>query len=369
MNYNLASLIHMVFGRKKNILENDMERGEPQPSPASAEPQIHVDHQGRPEIAPDDQLNLFRHLTGITSHPSMVHSHLERGGRAAPNLGIYARVVHNEQDAKRGYKRFSWLINGCLGLQIVVAAALTAMGAAGASHSAVTVFGAINTVIAGLLTFLKGSGLPNRLKYYQAEWKRVREFIEQRERDFSRPSCDLDVYGVVAMIEKMYDEVKMDLEASVPDRFAGFRTGQKGNQQFETTTKPASLLLPRIGTEGLNEKVKELESGFGNRVRDLTSEIRKTPDVVREATRDLQEQTDIVMEDASRIEKEQADKAARLESSFINKLKDLASEIGNKAHLAREAVQYLQAHGENIVQEGAKETGSYAEQVEQPADR
>ncbi|KUJ17602.1 uncharacterized protein LY89DRAFT_584513, partial [Mollisia scopiformis] len=141
-------------------------------------------------------------------------SFFSSGGRPAPNLGIYARVVHNEGDAKAGFKYFSYLINGCLGLQIVVAAALTALGAAGGSRGAVTVFGAINTVIAGILTFLKGSGLPNRFKYYQTEWKRVREFIEQRERDFSRPTCDLDVYGVVAIVESMYEEVKLDLEAS-----------------------------------------------------------------------------------------------------------------------------------------------------------
>jgi hypothetical protein len=55
----------------------------------------------------------------------MAHTHLNEGGRPAPNLGIYARVIHNEQTAKEGYKYFSWLINGCLGLQIVVAASLT----------------------------------------------------------------------------------------------------------------------------------------------------------------------------------------------------------------------------------------------------
>ncbi|KAH9208676.1 hypothetical protein DL95DRAFT_232857, partial [Leptodontidium sp. 2 PMI_412] len=167
-------------------------------------------------LDPTDNLNLFRHLTGIVSHPSMSHSDsiFSSGGRPAPNLGIYARVVHNEKTAKVGFKYFSWLINGCLGLQIVVAAALTALGAAGGSRGAVTVFGAVNTVFAGVLTFLKGSGLPNRFKYYQTEWRRVREFIEQRERDFSRPGCDLDVHAVAALVESMYEEVKTELEAS-----------------------------------------------------------------------------------------------------------------------------------------------------------
>lgn len=220
----------MIFGRKKSP-EKAMGEGRPQRSASPPGPQTRTDQsRRRKEIEGDDQLSLFRHLTGITSHPSMVHAHQDPTGRAAPNLGIYVRVVRNEQDAKRGYKYLSKLFNGSLGLQIVVAAALTALGAAGASHSAVTVFGAINTAIAGLLIFLKGSGLPNRLEYYQAEWKRVREFVEQRERDFSRPGCDLDVYRIVTMVETMYEEVERDLEASTPDRFAGFGTARKDIQ-------------------------------------------------------------------------------------------------------------------------------------------
>lgn len=73
------------------------------------------------------------------------------------------------------------LISSCLGVQIIVAAALTALGAAHANSHAVTVFGAINTVIAGFLAYLKGSGQPMRYKYYAHEWSKIREYIEQRE--------------------------------------------------------------------------------------------------------------------------------------------------------------------------------------------
>jgi hypothetical protein len=69
------------------------------------------------------------------------HNNLHFEGRAAPNLGIYNRVCHREQEAKKGYRFASIGINGCLGLQIIVAAALTAMGAAGSSHVGVTAFG------------------------------------------------------------------------------------------------------------------------------------------------------------------------------------------------------------------------------------
>ncbi|KAF2034984.1 hypothetical protein EK21DRAFT_55228, partial [Setomelanomma holmii] len=142
------------------------------------------------------------------------HNNLHFDGRAAPNLGIYNRVCHREAQAKRGYKLAAMLINGCLGIQIVVAAALTAMGAANSNHVGITAFGAINTVIAGILTYLKGSGLPNRIRYYENEWKRVREYIEQRERDFSRPDCTLNVTDIVSTIEAMYEQVKADIQSN-----------------------------------------------------------------------------------------------------------------------------------------------------------
>ncbi|KAF2866652.1 hypothetical protein BDV95DRAFT_441167, partial [Massariosphaeria phaeospora] len=168
-----------------------------------------------------DNLATFRHMVGIhstrsfvptTAIPDLSHNNLHFEGRAAPNLGIYNRVVHREQQAKRGYKFSSILINTCLGTQVIVAAALTAMGAANTNHVSITAFGAINTVIAGILTYLKGSGLPNRIRYYENEWKKVREFIEQRERDFSRPDCTLDVHDVIHVIEAMYEEVKADVQ-------------------------------------------------------------------------------------------------------------------------------------------------------------
>lgn len=193
----IKGILSMILGRKRSE-ETDEEYGRSQQSSTAIEGQIDQAPIDITETA-SENLNMYRLLIGITSHPSMnPASRTPTGRRPAQNLGIYARVVHNEEVAKRGYKRFSVLINGCLGLQIIVAAALTAMGAGGAGRGAVTAFGAINTVIAGILTFLKGSGLPSRFKYYQTEWKKVREFIEQRERDFSRPDCALDPHRYVS---------------------------------------------------------------------------------------------------------------------------------------------------------------------------
>ncbi|PMD37672.1 hypothetical protein L207DRAFT_432216, partial [Hyaloscypha variabilis F] len=212
----------MAFPRKPKDSASDIENsrteqhGRSEPTASLSQPPLQVETYNRLELDPNDKLALFRHLVGITSDKSMGDGRREYfssdGRRPGANPGIYARVVRNEQNAKVGYKYFSWLVNGCLGLQIIVAATLTALGAAGGGRASVTVFGAVNTVFAGILTFLKGSGLPNRLKYYQGEWRKVREYIEQRERDFGLPNCDEDAHRVAEVVESMYADVKLDLE-------------------------------------------------------------------------------------------------------------------------------------------------------------
>ncbi|KAH0541386.1 hypothetical protein FGG08_004150 [Glutinoglossum americanum] len=176
-----------------------------------------TDYHAFEPIAPSDKLAHFRILIGI--HNITAFSAIAALQRPAPNIGIYSRTVHAERRAALEFQIFTVLINGGLGLQIVIAAALTALGASNGSHTAITAFGAFNTVIAGFLTFMKGSGLPNRLKYYQNEWTKVREYIEQRERDFGLESCRLNVEEEVRIVETMYEEVREDVEANTPDSY------------------------------------------------------------------------------------------------------------------------------------------------------
>jgi len=129
---SLSSIITRVsrlLGRQSPT-EPDVEHQEPGRSQLSStvmDAQIEQPRSDTP-AAVDEHLHMFRLLVGITSHPSMGPQFKHPAGkRPAANLGIYARVVHNEQTAKVGYKRMSLLINGCLGLQIIVAASLTAL--------------------------------------------------------------------------------------------------------------------------------------------------------------------------------------------------------------------------------------------------
>lgn len=220
------------------------------------------------EFAPQTSNNQKSHLI-----PDFSHNNLHFDGRAAPNLGIYNRVCHREAQAKRGYKFTSVLINSCLGIQVIVAAALTAMGAANTNHVSITAFGAINTVIAGLLTYLKGSGLPNRIRWYENEWKKVREYIEQRERDFSRPDCRLDVQEVVSVIEAMYEEVKADIQTNTPEMYISV-SDLRARRAAATNPQVPDLkhMIGGAGDRG-RSKFEELELKYGHKVTDFLESL------------------------------------------------------------------------------------------------
>lgn len=244
---------------RRDFAHSDTERGHP-PTSGNLNEELTA-----PELAHDstryetnDKLQHFRIIVGISSPPTITHH------RPAQNLGIYTRVVHNEARAKKNHAAFNFVINGCLGLQIIVAAALTAMGAANSDHAGITVLGAINTVIAGFLTFLKGSGLPGRLKYYQNEWKSVREYIEQREREFSQPGCRLDVVRVVESIERMYNDIKSDVEASQPDSFVGANSKKSAlsmrvplEQETLAATDRSTPMIANTRSDIASEKANE----------------------------------------------------------------------------------------------------------------
>ena len=147
------------------------------------------------------------------------------------------------------------------------------MGAANTNHVSITAFGAINTVVAGILTYLKGSGLPNRIRWYENEWKKVREYIEQRERDFSRPDCRLSVEEVVGVVEAMYEEVKADIQTNTPEMYISVsdiraRSAAATNPQIPKVQN----LIGGTGDRG-RTKFEELELKYGHKITDFLESL------------------------------------------------------------------------------------------------
>ena len=183
----------------------------------------------------------FRHMTGIDT-PIVLHN--KTPNRPAKNLGIYARIVSEERKATYQYYTVSFLINFSFMSQIVVAATLTALGASNGSRLWITILGSINTVIAGVQTYLKGQGLPNRIKQYQFGLRKLREFLEDRERDFSDKSCPLNVDKVIADVSAMYQAVRQTAEDNTPDTYLPMEgAGKKLLGQKDNRVTPTEHLL------------------------------------------------------------------------------------------------------------------------------
>jgi len=70
------------------------------------------------------------------------------------------------------------LSNTLLLSQVILGATLTALGAAAASPILVTLFGAMNTIIAGLVAYLKSRGQPMRARMYSEDLDRLVDEIE-----------------------------------------------------------------------------------------------------------------------------------------------------------------------------------------------
>ena len=160
-----------------------------------------------------DRLSIFREAVGITDVMPLMHGEKRR---TANNVGVYKRIVDAERGARHQYYSVACLINACLLLQIIFASALTALGASGSSHVTITIFGALNTVIAGLLSFTKGQGLPNRHRQYQNTLRKVREYIEQREREFGQLDCMNDLQEEIKTIVTMYNSARENDENNDP---------------------------------------------------------------------------------------------------------------------------------------------------------
>lgn len=156
----------------------------------------------------------FQNLVGICS-PTIFRTNTTFQ-RPARNEGVYKRTVEEEARIKLQYAVSNYMVNTFYMLQIIVGAALTALGAAKGPAAAVTFLGAVNTVVAGLLTYLKGQGLPTRLEQYLHLLRTLREHIEAREREFLEPECPLDVDEVIEQVTKMYQEVRQTAQDNAP---------------------------------------------------------------------------------------------------------------------------------------------------------
>jgi hypothetical protein len=163
--------------------------------------------------------------------------------RSAPHQGIYSEIMSGCKWRNIEYYFYSILISTCFLLQIVIAATLTALGASSSSHEIITIFGATNTALAGILAIMKGQGLPDRVRKDREELRKVRDYIEVMEKslkaglNFEAPNTAVEK-GLITAIE-MYEKALVTAENNRPETYIASHT--KDNSNGEVASKGKTL--------------------------------------------------------------------------------------------------------------------------------
>jgi hypothetical protein len=326
----------------------------------------------------DNKLLIFRSLTGIDHVPV-----LSKDGffhpRNVPNLGIYTRVVKAEQTAAFRYRCFSILINTCLAVQIVVAAALTAIGAAQGPHGVITAFGAINTIMAGILTYLRGSGLPNREKTIEKAWGQVREYIEQREREFCLEGCMLSVDEEVRTVERMYEEVRIQTESGSSEGggVRGFESLRNIKQKEgvlpmgvakEISQPHMDTAKATVGAQSdrVEGSVRDRLSQYGDQYRHTSDNVRQTGDSARHQGEGRFDQLKEGLQQVREHFQHTGDQTRSTGESHAGNIRD---ELRHAGDLFRHAGDNVRNTGENIRSAGENLRHTGDSQIHQASEQ
>ena len=147
------------------------------------------------------------------------------------------RALKHRRAQNATYAFTATLTNGMLLSQVVLGAALTALGASDSSRVLITVFGALNTVIAGLIAFLKSRGQPLRARMFRDDLDRVVDEIENSavmwfgisRNAHGYDAIDTDdavtVRSEVARLTRLYDRAVKTNTMNDPDMYAAGTPG------------------------------------------------------------------------------------------------------------------------------------------------
>ena len=179
------------------------------------------------ELGDHDHHSQFCRLVGVRSEyhpPDESHS--------PPPRSLYARALKRRRKQSCTYMFTATIINTLLLTQVVLGAALTGLGASDSSRVLITIFGAANTIIAGVIAFLKSRGQPVRARMFRDDLSRVVDEIENSavmwygisSAAHGYDAIDIDeevtVRSEVARLTRLYDKAVKTNTMNDPDMYS-----------------------------------------------------------------------------------------------------------------------------------------------------
>jgi hypothetical protein len=141
----------------------------------------------------------------------------------AATLDLRKKLIRKVKHQKSQYHLIGFVFNFLAVAQIMIGAAITALGPTGGEHMlAITILGAFNTSIAGILALLKGRGFPQRLRRNMVELESILDLIQERGA-LLRYGDSEDLHDGDALIQEVfqrYTMAKQIIENNDPDTYA-----------------------------------------------------------------------------------------------------------------------------------------------------
>lgn len=185
---------------------------------------------------------------GVTPH------NLPAGQPHTPHpQSLYARALQRRRNQSYTYALTATLTNGLLLSQVVLGAALTGLGASDSSRVLITIFGALNTIIAGVIAFLKSRGQPLRARMFRDDLDRVVDEIESSAvmwlgittgvhgYDAIDTDEQVTVRSEVARLTRLYDRAVKANTTNDPDLYAAGGPGDFHNAALRNRSGQPAL--------------------------------------------------------------------------------------------------------------------------------
>ncbi|KAM0258093.1 hypothetical protein ACHAQJ_003998 [Trichoderma viride] len=142
-------------------------------------------------------------------------------------------------------------------LQLFIGATLTSLGSMSFKQGTpITILGAANTIIAGLLAFLQNSGLPDRYRYDKSEFEALEDHIKEIL-DSGIAPADQTTDQILAECFDLYQDAKATVSANLPANYTT-RIAQQASQRSGALTQSGShpamakqLALPYAGGDSI----------------------------------------------------------------------------------------------------------------------
>jgi len=223
-----------------------------------------LQYQPHPIAQNDDSVDhhtQFCNLMGVTPHT------LPTGQKHTPHpQSLYARALQRRRNQSYTYALTATLTNGLLLSQVVLGAALTGLGASDSSRVLITVFGALNTIIAGVIAFLKSRGQPLRARMFRDDLDRVVDEIESSAVMWLGISTGVHGYDAidtdeqvtvrseVARLTRLYDRAVKANTTNDPDLYAAGGPGDFHHAALRS--RPGQPALPAAAPQPVDPPIQ-----------------------------------------------------------------------------------------------------------------